>query len=95
MHRRTLLHAICSTAGFTAVRNDATPATRPSRFQTADATELYFEDWGTGRPVVFVAPWALSSAWWEYQIAGLTAAGLRCITYDRRGHGRSDQPGRG
>jgi len=44
---------------------------------------------------VFVAPWALPSDWWEYQIADLAGHGLRCLAYDRRGHGRSDEPGTG
>jgi pimeloyl-ACP methyl ester carboxylesterase len=45
--------------------------------------------------VVFVSSWALSGAMWEYQMVPLSEQGLRCIAYDRRGHGRSDDPGRG
>src|SRR5215469_13477957 len=63
--------------------------------ETSDHVDLYYWDWGTGKPVVFVSAWALSSAMWEYQAVPLSERNLRCITYDRRGHGRSDDPGRG
>ena len=64
-------------------------------FETNDHTNLYYRDWGTGIPVVFVSAWALSGAMWEYQMLPLSEQGLRCIAYYRRGHGRSDDPGRG
>jgi len=60
-----------------------------------DGTRLFHRDWGEGRPVVFLAGWGLPSEAWAYQTAALSEQGLRCITYDRRGHGRSDAPGRG
>jgi pimeloyl-ACP methyl ester carboxylesterase len=60
-----------------------------------DGTRLFVRDWGSGRPVLFVAPWAMTVDWFEYQMTALCAAGLRCIGYDRRGHGRSDEPGHG
>ncbi len=63
--------------------------------ETSDHTSLYYRDWGTGMPVMFVSAWALSGAMWEYQMVPLSDQGLRCIAYDRRGHGRSDDPGRG
>jgi non-heme chloroperoxidase len=63
--------------------------------EATDGTNLFFRDWGTGRPLVFVAPWGLSSAWWEYQMADLAGRGLRCVGYDRRGHGRSGDPSHG
>lgn len=63
-------------------------------FETNDHTSLYYRDWGTGAPVVFVGSLVLSGAMWEYQMLYLCDQGLRCITYDRRGHGRSDDPGR-
>jgi non-heme chloroperoxidase len=64
-------------------------------FETNDQTSLYYRDWGTGSPVVFVSAWSLSGAMWEYQMLPLSDQGLRCIAYDRRGHGRSDDPGFG
>jgi pimeloyl-ACP methyl ester carboxylesterase len=63
--------------------------------ETNDHTSLYYRDWGTGVPVVFVSAWALSSPMWEYQMVPLSGNGLRCIAYDRRGHGGSDDPERG
>jgi pimeloyl-ACP methyl ester carboxylesterase len=62
---------------------------------TSDGTALFFRDWGSGDPVVFVHGWGLSSDMWEYQMPDLVDRGLRCIAYDRRGCGRSDQPGDG
>ena len=62
---------------------------------TADNTALFFRDWGHGDPVVFVHGWGLNSDMWEYQLPALADRGLRCIAYDRRGCGRSDQPGDG
>jgi non-heme chloroperoxidase len=70
-------------------------------FETNDHTSLYYRDWGMGAsvvpvvPVVFVNSAVLSGAMWEYQMLPLSDQGLRCIAYDRRGHGRSDDPGRG
>ena len=54
--------------------------------------ELYYEDHGSGSPVVLIHGWPLSGASWEKQTAALLAAGHRVITYDRRGFGRSSQP---
>lgn len=62
---------------------------------TRDGTRLFYRDWGIGSPVVFVAPWALNVDWFEYQMTALSGETLRCVGYDRRGHGRSDEPGRG
>ncbi|MFE3168890.1 alpha/beta fold hydrolase [Streptomyces sp. NPDC059224] len=54
--------------------------------------ELYYEDHGTGRPVVLIHGFPLSGRAWERQERALLAAGRRVITYDRRGFGRSSQP---
>jgi non-heme chloroperoxidase len=45
--------------------------------------------------VVFCAAWALSSIAWQYQMISVVDSGRRAVAYDRRGHGRSDDPGRG
>jgi non-heme chloroperoxidase len=60
-----------------------------------DNTALFYRDWGTGEPVVFCAAWALSSVEWLYQMMAVLDSGRRAVAYDRRGHGRSDDPGRG
>src|SRR5579863_3525745 len=57
--------------------------------------EVYYEDHGSGSPVVLIHGWPLSGASWEKQTAALLAAGHRVITYDRRGFGRSSKPGIG
>ena len=57
--------------------------------------ELYYEDHGSGKPVVLIHGYPLSGASWEKQTAALLATGHRVITYDRRGFGRSSQPAAG
>jgi pimeloyl-ACP methyl ester carboxylesterase len=65
-----------------------------SFIETRDGTQLFYRDWGTGTPLVFMSGWALTSDCWGYQMAPLSES-TRCIAYDRRGHGRSSDPGRG
>jgi len=60
--------------------------------RTRDGTEIYYKDWGTGRPVVFSHGWPLTADAWEDQMLSLASHGCRCIAHDRRGHGRSSQP---
>src|SRR3984957_18396773 len=107
MDRRTLLKSTLSTtlsAGLLTAADDAIGAqAAPTRampdagdfIETATGVKLAFTDWGAGRPVVFIHAWALPSAMWDYQISALSGNGLRCIAYDRRGHGRSSRPGTG
>jgi pimeloyl-ACP methyl ester carboxylesterase len=64
-------------------------------FESSDHVQLYYQDWGSGSPVVFTHAWALSSEQWTYQMPALLEAGFRCVAYDRRGHGRSERPGGG
>jgi non-heme chloroperoxidase len=54
--------------------------------------ELYYEDHGSGDPVVLLSGWPLDSRSWEPQIHPLLDAGYRVILYDRRGFGRSSRP---
>jgi pimeloyl-ACP methyl ester carboxylesterase len=54
--------------------------------------ELYYEDHGSGKPVILIHGYPLSGASWEKQVPGLLEAGHRVITYDRRGFGKSSQP---
>ncbi|MFD4219902.1 alpha/beta fold hydrolase [Streptomyces griseus] len=57
--------------------------------------ELYYEDQGTGRPVVLIHGYPLNGHSWERQTRDLLEAGYRVITYDRRGFGRSSKVGTG
>jgi pimeloyl-ACP methyl ester carboxylesterase len=63
--------------------------------QTDDGVSLLVRDWGEGEPVVFCAARALSSIAWQYQMISVVDSGRRAVAYDRLGHGRSDDPGRG
>jgi len=54
--------------------------------------DLYYEDHGSGKPVVLIHGYPLSGASWEKQVPVLLEAGYRVITYDRRGFGKSSQP---
>src|SRR5881398_2475803 len=66
-----------------------------SHITMKDGTQIYFKDWGAGRPVVFSHGWPLSADAWESQMFFLASNGFRCIAHDRRGHGRSSQPWNG
>jgi non-heme chloroperoxidase len=70
-------------------------ATGSSFIETDDGASLFHVDWGTGKPVLFTHAWGLNADIWEYQLVELVDQGLRCVAYDRRGHGRSSDPGRG
>lgn len=60
--------------------------------KTRDGVQLYVKDWGSGRPVVLMHGWPLSSDSWDDQALAIADSGMRAIAYDRRGFGRSDQP---
>jgi non-heme chloroperoxidase len=57
--------------------------------------EIYYEDHGTGQPVVLIHGYPLSGRAWDRQVPALLEAGHRVITYDRRGFGKSSQPATG
>jgi non-heme chloroperoxidase len=63
-----------------------------SNITTKDGTRIYFNDWGSGQPIVFSHGWPLSADAFEDQMFFLSSRGYRCIAHDRRGHGRSSQP---
>lgn len=98
MNRRTVLEAgsvvgigpAVAASAATAQPAVATRQTRAPYATARDGTRLFVQDWGSSRPVLFLAAWTFNSDVWGSQIAALTAKGYRCIAPDRRGHGRSD-----
>jgi len=60
--------------------------------ENSTSIHLYYEDHGSGQPVVLIHGYPLSSASWEKQVPALLNAGYRVIAYDRRGFGKSSQP---
>jgi|KBSSwiStaDraftv2_1062776.scaffolds.fasta_scaffold58002_2 pimeloyl-ACP methyl ester carboxylesterase len=81
-------------------RNTASAVTQtPQRgapfLATSDGTRLYVQDFGAGRPIVFLSAWALDSRFWGSHMVALAAEGFRTVAFDRRGHGRSDAPSTG
>ncbi|HEY4154415.1 MAG TPA: alpha/beta hydrolase [Puia sp.] len=68
------------------------PYIQTAKSSIAPPVNLYYEDTLHGKPVIFIHGWPLSGRMWEYQLNELPKYGLRCITYDRRGFGKSDKP---
>ncbi|HKE96301.1 MAG TPA: alpha/beta hydrolase [Povalibacter sp.] len=104
MDRRSVL-AMTTTAGAALLARDSigsthaaglvTGANRHSYVCRNDSVALFCRDWGMGTPVVFVSSAGMTCDMWAYQVASLLPHGLRCIAFDRRGHGRSSDPGSG
>jgi non-heme chloroperoxidase len=63
--------------------------------ENSTAIDLFYEDHGSGSPVILIHGYPLSGASWEKQLPALLNAGYRVITYDRRGFGKSSQPATG
>src|SRR5256885_2790664 len=108
--RRDFLRTGAATVAAAAVAAPAVPSQEPrpnARSTAMDSNRirvgkenstpiiLYYEDHGSGAPVVLIHGWPLSGASWEKQTAALLAAGYRVITYDRRGFGRSSKTATG
>ncbi|KAA0697852.1 alpha/beta hydrolase [Neorhizobium sp. P12A] len=77
-------------------QNAPSPAGGPikqagSTIITADGTEIYYKDWGTGPVITFSHGWPLNSDAWDGQMLFLAQQGFRVVAHDRRGHGRSSQ----
>ena len=98
MNRRHVLLSAAAGAALagnapSAVGSTGTPRPNSGQpLQGRDGVRLFHRSWGEGRPLLFVHAWALNGDMWSYQVVHLSDRGLRCITYDRRGHGRSDPP---
>jgi pimeloyl-ACP methyl ester carboxylesterase len=104
MERRVVMKSIAAATALAAMSagraeeqpNPHAKVRGPGSFITAaDGTRLFYRDWGEGKPVLFCHPWGLNTDIWEYQLTELSDRGVRCIAYDRRGHGRSEDPGCG
>lgn len=65
----------------------------PPFVEIAGGHQLFVRDWGAGPPVLLLAGWAMDSRIWGETMMALNGHGLRTIAYDRRGHGRSTDPG--
>jgi non-heme chloroperoxidase len=99
MNRRQSLLAVATAPALAAA---AGPELRPrpalpviNQATACDGTRLACRSYGEGPTVVLAAGWGLPSDMWQYQVVSLTARGLRCVVWDRRGHGRSDDSGQG
>src|SRR5690606_15200645 len=75
-----------SLRGYARTRSSAMPV-----FKTREGVEIFYKDWGTGRPLVFHHGWPLSADDWDAQLRFFLSKGFRVIAHDRRGHGRSSQ----
>ena len=71
------------------------PYYQTSKSSISEPVNIYYEDSTRGKPVIFIHGWPLDSQMWEYQVNELAGKGIRCITYDRRGFGKSDRPRHG
>jgi non-heme chloroperoxidase len=60
--------------------------------ENSGSIDLYYEDHGSGAPVILIHGYPLSGRAWDKQVPILLDAGRRVITYDRRGFGKSSQP---
>lgn len=86
MQRRTLL---ASLAAAPLIARTARAA--GSVVETRDGQRLFYREAGSGRPVLFIHGWTLSSEIWQGQFDRLAGQGLRAVAYDRRGHGQSSK----
>jgi len=64
-------------------------------FRSYDDTQLAYEEYGAGAPILFAGSVMLSADMWEYQIPRFVEQGYRCVIIEWRGHGRSDRPSAG
>jgi non-heme chloroperoxidase len=88
-----LTASLLPTISFAETRKESSPMSVIKVGQeNSTPIEIYYEDHGSGSPVVLIHGWPLNGDAWEKQTAALLAAGHRVITYDRRGFGRSSKP---
>jgi non-heme chloroperoxidase len=103
MDRRSILGIAMAVAGAAVAasssRSDTTSNVGYSPHRgtviTRDGVRLSVKDYGEGPAILFVSAWCFTSDAWGQYIEALSQRGFRCVAYDRRGHGKSDDPGRG
>jgi len=67
--------------------------TKPANHNSS--INIFYQEYGSGTPIIFIHGWPLNHEMWEYQLLELSKHDLRCIAYDRRGFGKSDRPWQG
>lgn len=96
LERRELLKGLAAASGVVlASQTIETAHAAPGAKPMSNPAQLFVKDWGSGKPLLFVHSWAVTNEIWQYQHAHFCDAGYRVVAYDRRGHGRSAQPGDG
>lgn len=99
MQGRTLFKAAIAAASFAMpampAMASAQTGDRPRTDRNRARPDLFIRDWGEGPVLLFLHGWGLASDSWNYVMAPLVEQGFRCVSYDRRGHGRSGDPGGG
>ncbi len=96
MQRRELLKGLGAASALALAANELEPVhAAPGGKAMSKPVQLFVKDWGSGKPLLFIHSWAVTNEIWQYQHAQFCDAGYRVVAYDRRGHGRSEQPGTG
>ncbi|QYU69880.1 alpha/beta hydrolase [Leptolyngbya sp. 15MV] len=94
-HQKDVMPVPKALTGRAAISRDVAASRATQELRVADGTRLFLRDWGEGPPLVFLAGWSQPSDVWSTVMLTLAESGHRCVSYDRRGHGRSDDPGHG
>ncbi len=71
------------------------PFIKTNSANNIDPINIFYQEYGSGTPVIFIHGWPLNHEMWEYQLLALPKQNIRCIAYDRRGFGKSDRPWQG
>jgi non-heme chloroperoxidase len=90
-----MLSASTLTGELAMLSANATSRQARVRIETRDGVRLHHIDWGAGPPILFVNSWSFPVKTWARPMYHFSERGRRCLSFDRRGHGRSDDPGRG
>jgi non-heme chloroperoxidase len=95
MTRRNVFSSIAAGTAVAGAAFGNSPTSHSWFIDADDRTSLFYRDWGTGKPVLFVHSWGVNSDLWQYQMWHVINHGCRAIAFDRRGHGQSSDPGHG